>query len=169
MNVIEAMAAQMSGALTNVPRGRVLTMRYCSVQTPQQANVPAKKGPQPTMSGDGLEVRFRAPDGDVYQHIVPNGTWSPANPAAQFMALVGTPPSQFDGQSVDIREQDILIPLAVADGEYHIHQKAFEQGAQRLHDAPWMDTPSQDEDAENDADALSNDVVEVDVGNQGDE
>lgn len=167
MNMVETMMAQMQGAMMNVPHGRVLTLRYCTVPSPQQAQVAAVKGPQPSMGGDGLEVTIRAPDGDVYEHYLPNGQWNAANPSAQFMALVDTPPSEFDGQSVDIRERDILVPLTVGpEGNYHIHQNALEQGAEALQQATWMDTPSDEETRERDADALSNDVVDVDVGNQ---
>lgn len=171
MNMVETLAAQMRGAMRNVPHGRVLTLRYCTVPSPQQAQVPATKGPQPGMGGDGLEVTIRAPDGDVYEHYLPNGKWNPANPSAQMMALVDTPPSEFDGQRVDIRDEDILVPLAVdGDGNYHIHQNALEQGAEALQSAEWMDTSSVEEaadaDAQADAEDLSNDVVDVDVGNQ---
>lgn len=167
MNMVETLAAQMRGAMRNVPHGRVLTLRYCTVPSPQQMEVPGTKGPQPSMGADGLEVTIRAPDGDVYEHALPNGNWNTRNPSARLMALVDTPPSEFDGQSVDIRDKDIHIPLAVDDGgHYHIHQRALEQGAEALQECEWMRTHDEgDTDAQSDAEDLSNDVVDVDVGN----
>jgi hypothetical protein len=157
--------AMMMGMGMSVPKGRILTLRYEGIGA-SGGQIPATKGPQPDMTGDALRIEFRAPDGDVYEHYVPNGDFGFQNPALQIMGLCGVKPSDFDGPSIDVRESDILVPLVYDDSEgYLIQNAALQQGARALEEAEWIPTPSREEEAaQNATDDVDGDVVTVDVG-----
>lgn len=152
--------------MSTMPRGRVLELQRTTVESQQTAQVPDTKGPQPEMGKPALLVTIRAPDGEIYEHYLPNGGWSVANPALQFIARCGLTPSDVP---CDIRYQDLQVPLAIdKEQNYHIHQKALEQGAMSLEESTWMETPSDEETEEADAQRVEGDVVDIVPGGHDD-
>lgn len=106
-------------------------------------------------TGDGragtvevLRIHFRAPDGDYYEHDLPNGQWALGNVALQFMALWGYQPTTLDGTFHDAHDDQILVPIApMPDGSYGLGQKAMEGAQEALENAEWFD-PEAGEDGD---------------------
>jgi len=98
-------------------------------------------------TGDGsvgsievVRVHFRAPDGDYYEHDLPNGQWGIANAALQFMALWGYQPTALDGTMHDAHPDKKLIPIApMGDDDFGIAQTAMQGGREALEEAEWFD------------------------------
>lgn len=133
------MNLQLANTNMNTATGRVLTIRFTDVQSEQKAAVlDPIDGPQ---GGDidVLEVRFRAPDGDIYTHNIPNGEYNIMNPAMQFIAYLGLRPTEIEGTYLDVSGEEFRVPLAATnDGEYVLNQQCLNTGQQRLVEASWF-------------------------------
>lgn len=90
-------------------------------------------------SFDVLRLHLRGPDGEMYEHDLPNRGWNETNAALQFMAKWQYQPTSLDHTLTNVEDDHVLMPLAYTDGEYKLAQAAM-SGAQRaLRNAEWFD------------------------------
>jgi len=104
--------------------------------------------PKYKVDANALIVEFRALDGEIYQHELPNDKWLVQCPALQFMAVNGFKPSDIKGTSMNVEDWNLIIPVVSEGGEYGLAASIFANGESALRRADWFsaDDSTKDDD-----------------------
>jgi hypothetical protein len=169
--------AQMMGQLLGQPKGRVLRLRYTRKALPSEhpSSAPAAVSTGATFSAatgdDVLEVTFASPNGEETTHLMNEG-YNPQVPALMFMGAIGVKPTDFDGKTLDVSDDGVIVPLVYDQNrdQYGIHGKVLERGQKALIDASWnswdesmANMVSSEESDSDDSDSTDDDGIDVEV------
>jgi len=117
------------------PMAKMLRLEYSS-QVVQQ---PAEGVPQ---TSSVVNVTFRTPSGGAETRQYSDGPYVLSNQHLQLMAAIGHQPTDYDGMSLDVSDEDVVVPVVYNQsdgpmGGWHISQAVFERGRQALEVAEW--------------------------------
>jgi len=92
---------------------------------------------------DVVHVTFLTPKDNTETRTYADGKWGVNNQHLQLLAAVGKKPSQYDGNTLLVADEDIPIPLqykrTASNAGWHISQNLFDRGRQVLQQASWTE------------------------------
>ena len=133
------------------PVGKLLQTKYSSI--------PADQNGEQWASAVG--VLFKTPAEDTQSRKYGDGPYGSNNQHLQLLAAIGKQPTDYDGQTLDLRDDECFVELAYADGPetgWHLSQSVFARGEKALHSADWNPFTDGSDGAQNDS------AVTVNVG-----
>ena len=115
------------------PVGKVLELRYSSMAS----------DPNGEQFMSTVAITFRTPQGNEQTREYGDGPYSIENQHLQLLAALDKQPTDYDGRSMDLRDERYIIPLVYnPDGDesgWYVSQSVFARGKKALKSADWND------------------------------
>jgi len=123
------------------PVGKVLELRYSSMAAdPNGENFIST-----------VAITFRTPDGDEQTREYDDGPYNLENQHLQLLAALNKQPTDYDGRSMDLSDDGLVIPLVYNpngdEAGWYVSKSVFARGKKALKSADWNHFGDDDDSA----------------------